>query len=139
MPHWIHTRCRFGLILVVWLGGFWPSAEAGAAGLRLHLHRSPDVPFERLDRPLRASDRPPQKHTQAILTQATVITLAKAALKEELGKAFRDYEVKSVLFDAGKNEWSVLFNPTASPKPAVECVTVFVDDETRETMLLRCR
>jgi len=138
MFRWIHALCCVVMVLVLWLAGGWPSAEAAVNGLRLHLPRSPDVPLERLDRPVRDRDRPPKSQPQTVLSQAAAIALAKEAMKEELGKAFRAYEVKSVVFDAGKKEWSVLFEPTAAPKPAVGCATVFVDDETRETMLLRC-
>ncbi len=136
---WIQALCRVVVVLVLWLAGSWPAAEAGVNGFRLHLSRSPDVPLGRLDRPVRDRDRSPKSQPQTVLSQSAAIALAKEAMKEELGKAYRDYEVKSVVFDAGKKEWSISFEPAAAPKSAVGCVTVFVDDETRETMLLRCR
>lgn len=139
MSRWILTLYFEVLVMGLWLWGPSQFAEAGVHGLDLRLHRSPDVTVERLDRPLRDRDRPSSNQAQGALPQTTVITLAKDTLKEELGKAFRGYEVKSVVFDAGKKEWSVLFEPTAAPKPAGGCVTVFVDDDTRETMLLHCR
>lgn len=113
-------------------------AEAGTIGLQLFLHRSPDVPIERLDRPLRDTDRPQKDQQGGRLTQADAIKAAKAELKEEVGKSFRDYRVRSTLFDPEKKEWSITFDPPpASSAPG--CITVFVDDDTRETMLVRCR
>lgn len=115
-----------------------PIAEAETIGLQQFLHRSPDVPIERLDRPLRDSDRPQKELQGGRLTQAEAIKAAKTELKEEIGKSFREYRVKSTLFDPEKREWSITFDPPPAAT-TLGCITVFVDDETRETMLVRCR
>ncbi len=114
------------------------AVQAGTQGLQLRFHRPPDVTQERLDRPLRDRDRPTAEAKQGSLTQADAIKSAKAELKEAVGKAFRDYRIKSALFDPDKKEWTITFDPPPAT-PALGCITVFVDDETRETMLLRCR
>ena len=75
---------------------------------------------------------------QAILTQAEVVTLAKASAKQEKGKEIDTYELKSVVFDPQSGEWTVSF-AAKPPKPSEPCFLVVIKDDTRETKTIRCR
>lgn len=90
-----------------------------------------DIPSERLERPRPEQDR---RH----LTQAEAIALAKKAAKQELGNAFFDYEVKSVLYDPSAELWSVTFEPVPPRRPSGGCLLVLVHDADRSTESRRC-
>jgi hypothetical protein len=74
---------------------------------------------------------------QATMMQAEVLKLAKTTAKREKGRKSDGYEVKSVVFDPQSREWTVSFDPGARHN-LKECFLVIVNDDTRETKVLRC-
>lgn len=85
------------------------------------------------------SQAPPPAHAlnQATMIQADVLKLAKTTAKHEKGKKFDDYELKSVVFDPQSREWTVSFDSKAR-HTLNECFLVIVNDDTKETKVLRC-
>jgi hypothetical protein len=113
------------------------NAVAAEQGIPPQVQRPPDMTTERVERPQRSpTDSPDALH--AILTQAEVIRLAKAAAKKEKGKTFDDYDLKSVTSDPTTREWTVSFDPKPPRRASEECLLVIVKDDTRETKVLRC-
>jgi hypothetical protein len=114
------------------------NAVAAERGIPAQVQRPPDMAIERLERPERPPARSPDALNHAILAQAEVIKLAKTAAKKEKDKKFDDYDLKSVTFDPTNREWTLSFDPKPPHRAAEECFLVIVDDDTRETKVLRC-
>jgi hypothetical protein len=114
------------------------NAVAAEKGIPPQVQRPPDIATERLDRPQRRPAQSPDVVTQATLTQAEVVRLAKIAAKNEKGKTFDDYDLKSVSFDPTNREWTVSFDPKPPRRPSEECLLVIVKDDTKGTKVLRC-
>jgi hypothetical protein len=118
-----------------------PSASLSIAGepdMSPHLSRPPDIATERLDRPRPEPDRFNSSQSGSRLRQAEAIALAKAAAKQQLGKSFDEYDVKSVVFDPTEKVWSITFDSKQSRRSSETCLIVFVRDETKGTELHRC-
>lgn len=116
--------------------GFWCEADpvraqpVDATGFPIYAQKPPDVQLDRMERD--------PKIRRPELTQADVVHLAKAAATQEMGKAFDDYELKTVLFDASGREWSVAFELKPPKRESNSCLYVTVVDATKVTTVRRC-
>lgn len=116
------------------------NVPAGFAGEPdwLQIARPLDIPAERLERPRPEQDRLSRPQSGPALSQAEVITIAKAEARKELGKRFNEYEIKSVIFELSTGLWSVTFDRNQVHRSPDGCVVVFVQDKDKTAEVQRC-
>lgn len=125
------------MLLGMSAGGAVPDGFAGEQDW-LQIARPLDIPAERLERPRPEQDRLSRPQSSPALSQAEVLTVAKAEARKELGKRFADYEIKSVIFDSSTGLWSVTFDRNLPRRSPDGCLVVFVHDKDKTTDLHHC-
>ena len=86
--------------------------------------------------PLGQGTSPGQTPTH--LTQPEVLVLAKTAARKVVRQKIYDYDVTSVIFDAGAREWSVLFDQKPPRTASRGCLYVYVKDDTKNATVRPC-